>query len=513
MKSEINQILDLKQVQEIYFQLFPTAKSLMESQASKSLFDLFKPVLAHSVDYKVYPNARQYMELLKREISQTHTLDLAEQTVGQLEESFVINEMVHLSLMRSFDSARPPFIDNMGKSSNEHNYNSLIFQAEALWGSLNHINNHKISFSCNAGMVYIENETSPAYFQKSPSQNDAVKLFTSRQKGAILTYSDLVTPETINQVRGIKNISHPTVASLKDLWLQEFVESNGRSYNQKIALLYSSQLDSIFPQTKHVNVDGVEVFTEAIETALKDKSSVMNYIFANKPVLASMANHFSGVKSGWSNENELGEHTLFFKLNREKDSVVTGRDSFYSYDIEKIINGLENKELLPRTALYFIYNFLEVGLVSLGGTAQAPYLTELKGRMLNFLNEMQENVERGVFPNPPISRDALSLRVAKIKETPTDIPIGGLSVAANKNQQLYSYADYLANEPLPNIDLKKITIEDALNATMPTLITHKCMKSRSFLVGAEEITVPQLSFADNSRYDIIDEFPSKIWTP
>ena len=513
MLNEVKPMMDLEQVQEIYFQLFPTAKELLNKCPDMPLAELFKPVLEHKVDYKTYPNAQLHMQLLRQEISSTHNVDVAEKTVSQFEQSFVVNEMVHLSLMRSFDRPVAPFVDEVGKVSNAHNYNSLIFQAEALWGGVNALHGNNITFSCNAGMVYIENETSPAYLQTSQLSADAVKIFKSSQKGAMLTHSSLIRPEYLDDVLKASKSAHLSVQMLGQQFTQTFNPSSSGKYNQKIALLYSKQLDSIFPHTKHVNVDGIETFTGGMQALLKDNTSLMHYVFSNKPVLASMANHFAGVKSGWREVNEADEHTLFFKLKQEKEGVVTGRDPFYSYDIEKIIAGLENKEILPRTALYFIYNFLEVGLVSLGGTAQAPYLTELKGRMLGFLDEMSQNIEVGIFPNCPIDKDNLAARYNKIKDMPTEIPIGGLAVAANKEHQLYCYSDHLSGELLPDIDLTQITVKDAINATMPTLITHKCMKPKSFLVGAQEITVPKLDFSGRQRYDISQQFPSKIWTP
>lgn len=504
-----------EQIRDVYYKIFPTAKDLITQNGDMSLYELFESPLHHKVDREAYPHVDVHLECLREQVAQTHNMETADKVMQQMETSFIANEMVHLSFLRSFDKPSHPFVDTDHKTLNEMNYNTLVFQAEALWGSLNKAYNNSYAISLNAGVVNIENETSSGYFQTGPKANEAEKLFASKQRGAVLSFSDIIKEDQIKAVAAKENdLSLRMEIRGAASSFAEVFSKNGRSYNQKVAKVYSEQLDKVFPQTKHINIDSTDVFMNGMSRMLRDENTLFHYVFENEEVLNSMANHFAGVKSGWHQENEEGKHSFFWGLKDKGKGIVSARSSVYTYDREEIVQGLEDKKILPRTALYFVYNFMEVGMQSMGGTAQAPYLTELKKRMLGFMDEMDSKIESGEFPPCPVDRDNRQKRYDKIAEMPTHLSVGGLSVAANDMNDLFSFSDYLKGEDVPEIDTHKISVKCALHATKPTLVTHKCMREENtFKVGAEEITVPRIYLGGDNKNGIITQYPSSVWKP
>ncbi len=182
--------------------------------------------------------------------------------------------------------------------------------------------------------------------------------------------------------------------------------------------------------------------------------------------------YFDGISGAFAIGEERGTF-LFWALPKDqkykiqlwkKGNKLVSKDDSYSIDLtpESISKGIQEKELLPSTALSFIILSFYHGLILTGGGGQTTYQTHMKNAYIKLLEEIGEIDEASLTKKVPTDTQALVYPGVAFLQTPT----GEMVPATTLDLLLHADHDYI--EKIHDL-VSKITVKQNLARVLPLL--------------------------------------------
>jgi hypothetical protein len=131
-----------------------------------------------------------------------------------------------------------------------------------------------------------------------------------------------------------------------------------------------------------------------------DKAHVLHKLFFSAEGWAVLTKHFSGIDGSFGQDNKGS--FLFWGINSSGRRVhlsagnnkLTGDDFIIEGDARSLIEGLSSGRLYPGSLVCFLV-LLFYGITCLGGFNQVNWLTVIKKKFVNLLNEIGESAVAG----------------------------------------------------------------------------------------------------------------------
>ncbi len=524
------------------FDLVPTLESVYNLHGEQTLEEMFDEILDYKTDEKVFPGFEVFKKSLTQSAAKIYGDEVAADINRQISRSSVLHTQVHLSMMRSFDAAKR--LDADGKAEADAHYNTLILQSEILWLTMTR-NRGLHALAANSGMITLSNETSPAFIQYGPKASEALRLCNNENFHNGLAYTYTLSQEQIlkarKEIAGISN-REQKLAALKKLEKLAKAET----FAEGVCQVYAQQLQDLFEAKLPMpcNVEATEVLNNVMIENLADENSLTHYIFVNPEVCKYYHDCFAGIAMGWREKEALDEngqpngiaaYDAFWELKDIKNNGKPSKKMIPHYQAlmfdkqsgeiksmppAEIIAQIKQQKLAPKYLTHVVFSFLESGILTIGGLAQAPYNTAVKKRCGEFIDGLCNAVTSGKFPPLPqkLSVKNLQQRKAQVLAMPTEIPVAGFAaLMADENGKPANYAQFLEGKlHLTDALLSKISttkVKHAIKAAAPIIFEYKLgAKDYKKLVGDKVITFPQTKLSQSSKQGVASELRGKIAT-
>lgn len=217
-------------------------------------------------------------------------------------------------------------------------------------------------------------------------------------------YTDELLRKTEKKIRKQKECGHISARSEETLYrvINEVYEApsvlDAKRYGTQITLANRIMSQGYFRdrRSRHVFLELEEVSRRVICHDLADEDSILNRFLGNRARLSGLHEHLEGVPGCWSGSK--GGTFLFWGIdqrghsyrlfpgtdpgNRSGLSVLSGRDTegvlhTFETDPQRLIEGLEKRELLPGLFMTFFSLAIARNSVPAGGVYQGNYLKRM----------------------------------------------------------------------------------------------------------------------------------------
>jgi hypothetical protein len=243
-------------------------------------------------------------------------------------------------------------------------------------------------------------------------------------------------------------------------------ETIGRpvSYADQAIVVQKFLMDEIMPEgIEHMTWDISQVSKQLMIEAFKDETSTFYKIFSNPELRDQFTEQLGNIGIGWT-YNEHEKNAPFMAVRKSSKGLL--RPDKIPYDKcrdyltpEKIIQGLENNEIIPVLGLDVIFTIAECGFMFHGGMFQCQYAPEYAQKMANILDNMGLNDRAESLRSIPLDIATQSLAFASINE--------------QGNARLARYSDLLQADPISTEQTESILnmdAKDALTLAAPSLM-------------------------------------------
>jgi hypothetical protein len=181
------------------------------------------------------------------------------------------------------------------------------------------------------------------------------------------------------------------------------VSESAESYMDQVTIinrflwkqLFEEKIREDVPELIHL--PGEVIVAPILEKFLRDESGLFHKIVFNESLREKVIDLFDGVKGCWKNDKTYGTH-LFWSVNNNagierlwiSDNKLKTEDGNVEIDLnlETIIDKLKSKEIYPGLFLTYGILIFYFGIKPLTGFASTDYLTKMKNKWIELLNDI-----------------------------------------------------------------------------------------------------------------------------
>lgn len=348
--------------------LRPTLWPLVKAQ---DLGEYLAPVLAWKFQPSLFPNAQMFLDLVQQEVERCYGKTTAQLVAAQLKRNFTVETGCHVSLPRLYDRATV-------RSIPLNNVNTLTFQATLYSAAARLAAGQAFHISCSTGHISLSNINSGAYFQ--PDVAHCLRLQPNKLDKTPQTYLPPLTVEGLNKILCGKQLS-VNGQKRADLFRQN-VQNHPDNFSRQIATTHAALYNEVLPQNvRQITFDFELIVPDYLIALLKDPRSLTHRLFTTQGGRDFLRNEFYDVATAWKTDTPP-----FDVLELRHGHLHVSHASYLgNLSPDSICEALEQKKILPKTALSFILFMLEAGLAPVGGMRQTHYATQIREKLVGWL--------------------------------------------------------------------------------------------------------------------------------
>ncbi|MDR3425109.1 MAG: hypothetical protein P4M13_08605 [Alphaproteobacteria bacterium] len=405
--------------------LRPTLRPLAEAQ---NLGQYLAPVLAWKFQPSLFPCAQLFLDLVQQEIDRCYGKNTAMQVAAQLKSNFTVETGVHVSLPRLYDRATVHSIPL-------NNVNTLTFQATLYSAAARLAVGQAFHISCSTGHISLSNINSGAYFQ--PDVEHCLRLQPNKFDKTPQTYLPPLTEEGFHKILRGKTLSAD--GQKRAELFRKNIQNHPDNFSRQIATTHAALYNEVLPQDiRQITFDFELVVPAYLIALLENPQSLTHRLFTTQGGRDFLRNEFNDVITAW--KTDIPPFDVL--ENRHGHLHVSHAPYLGSLSPKSLCEALEQKKILPKTALSFILFMLEAGLAPTGGMRQTHYATQIRDKLVGWL--------RREYPDDP--------RIESLAVLPTDrailTPLWGVN--GDSLQHPVSYREALNGWRLPEETARKI---------------------------------------------------------
>lgn len=379
-----------KKTVDIFDNLLKRRPTLWPLVKAQSLGEYLAPVLAWKFQPNLFPNAQIFLDLVQQEIGRCYGGTTAAQVAAQLKSNFTVETGVHISLPRLHDRATVHSIPL-------NNVNTLTFQATLYSAAARLAAGQAFHISCSTGHISLSNINSGAYFQ--PDVAHCLRLQPNKLDKTPQTYLPPLTVEGLDKIMRGRKLSADG-QKRAELFRQN-VQDHPDNYSRQIATTHAALYNEVLPPSiRQITFDFELVVPAYLTALLKDHKSLTHRLFTTLGGRDFLRNEFNDVITAWKTDVPP-----FDVLETRHGHWHVSHDPYLgSLSPDSLCEALEQRKILPKTALSFILFMLEAGLAPTGGMRQTHYATQIRDKLVGWL--------RREYPDDP--------RIEALAALPTD---------------------------------------------------------------------------------------------
>jgi hypothetical protein len=357
--------------------LRPTLRHLVEAQ---TLGQYLAPVLAWKFQPNLFPNAQLFLDLVQQEIGLCYGETTASQVAEQLKKNFTVETGVHVSLPRLHDRATVHSIPL-------NNVNTLTFQATLYSAAARLAAGQAFHISGSSSHIFLSNINSGTYFQ--PDASHCLRLQPNKLDKTLQTHLPPLTVDGLDKILRSKKLS--VDGQIRSELFRQNVQDHPDNFSRQIVTTHAALYNEVLPPSVRQITYDFELVVPAYLTALlKDSTSLTYRLFTTLGGRDFLRNEFNDVITAWKTDAPP-----FDVLEIRHGHLQVSHDPYSgSLSPDSLCEALEQKKILPKTALSFILFMLEAGLVPTGGMRQTHYATQIRDKLVGWLQRECPNDPR-----------------------------------------------------------------------------------------------------------------------
>lgn len=352
---------------------------LCEIASAPSLADYLKPAFYWNPPIHFFPLRDTLEEIITREVAALYGIATSMRLGNSLQKNWVVETGAHVHLPRRFDRAN---------KKDGIQINPLIFQGQVAWAAASLHHGRNICLSLSSSRVSPNNVNSGRYVDFSLYADSGI-LVSDKWKETPQMLIPRISHETLDGV--LKRMARADISEHEYSFLEEVLECIRTTlgvFSDQIVAGHSLIMSKILPSSiKQLSLDGDRIGAYFMTALLENSESIWFRIFSDEELRRQFLSLLQDIPTGWKH----GESPFHLVDNQRSKPKLDEYDGLLMPEV--IVQKLRLMEIIPKGALKYAALILEGGICSVGGMFQSAYCTQIRDRLVLFLNSIGE-VER-----------------------------------------------------------------------------------------------------------------------